>query len=435
MNIKEIAKNHEGFLGNEFEVYFTPGRVNLIGEHIDYEGGRVFPIAINLGTYAFVSKREDHEFHFLSANFLDIGEKTIKYKNSKNSRSQKNLKNRDEQKNIKFSTFIENEDFNRQYSNPSKTNVDLNFDVDDNWVNYPKGVIKYFLDANANFPTGLNILIFGNLPKSSGLSSSASLEVLIATVLMHEYSLNVDLVELALISKFVENRYMNMNCGIMDQFAVAMGKENKAIYLDTLSLNYDYIPMDTGDYTFVISNTNKPRNLVESKYNERVDECNIAKSNLYNNSLKTDLLCNLDIDNFIQYKHVFDTAIIANRVEHIIKENERTKRAVLAFKNNDMILFGQLMNESHDSLRDLFEVSCKELDTLVDSFRFYGAIGARMTGAGFGGCTISLVKTDQLEEIIEKVQIDYLKKIGIKASFYPVKASDGTRKLKGAELL
>ncbi len=424
MNLKEIAKKHEAFLGSDFQVYFTPGRVNLIGEHIDYEGGRVFPIAINLGTYAFVSKREDREFHFLSANFLEFGEKIIKYQNQQASKKYE-----------KFSKFMLDENFNRMYTSSSKLNLDLNFEVKDNWVNYPKGVIKYFIEAGVNMDSGLNILIFGNLPKSSGLSSSASLEVLIGTVLKHQYSISVDHKEIALISQFVENRYMNMNCGIMDQFAVAMGKEDKAIYLDTSTLNYDYVPLNTGDYVFVISNTNKPRNLVESKYNERVEECNIAKMNLNKKSLKVDLLCDLSSSDFLAYKDAFESPTIANRVEHIIKENERTKEAVHAFRNSDMKLFGKLMNESHDSLRDLYEVSCKELNTLVDSFRRYGAIGARMTGAGFGGCTISLVKTSQLDDIIKKVSVDYLDAIGFEATFYPVKASDGTKKLKGADLL
>ena len=434
MNLKNIAKKYKAFLGSEFEIYFTPGRVNLIGEHIDYEGGRVFPIAINLGTYAFVSKRKDQEFHFLSSNFLASGIKSIKYKNEK-LMFEKNGSEQFNDKATKYSSFLENKDFDREYHNATKSNLDLKFDSNDGWVNYPKGVIKYFLQSGAYFPTGLNILIFGNLPKAAGLSSSASLEVLIGTVLEHEYSLSVDHKEIAIISRYVENRYMNMNCGIMDQFAVAMGKENSAIYLDTKTLDYDYIPMNTGDYTFIISNTNKPRSLLESKYNDRVKECAIAKENLYKKSVITDFLCNLTIEDFTNNKDAFESVIITNRVKHIVYENERTKLAVSAFKNNDMPLFGKLMNESHDSLRDLFEVSCIELNTLVDSYRFHGAIGARMTGAGFGGCTISLVKTNQLDDIISKVEKDYFERIGFKASFYPVKASNGTRKLKGDELL
>ena len=470
MNLYEIAKKHKAFLGSEFQLYFTPGRVNLIGEHVDYEGGEVFPIAINFGTYAFVSKREDNEFHFLSANFLEVGTKIVKFNNSKKSYSLRNSKikqddhlndelstdkvsnifdvdknstfssfiydaNRNSEEKLDYSLFLENSNFDRKYNSESNIDFDLKFKASDEWVNFPKGVIKYFLQAGVSISSGLNILIYGNLPKSSGLSSSASLEVLIGFLLKSEYAINTDLLQIAKISKYVENRYMNVSCGIMDQFAVAMSKKNTAIYLNTSTLIYDYIPLTMGDYSFLIANTNKSRTLADSKYNERVAQCNMAKIIINKNVKKLDLLCELSFEEFLLKKHIFNDHIIANRVEHIVTENDRTKQAILAFKSDNMLMFGDLMNKSHDSLRDLYEVSCLELDTLVDSFRKHGAIGSRMTGAGFGGCTISLVKTDQLENIIANVGKDYLDVIGYNASFYPVKASDGARKIESEEIL
>ena len=441
MNLRNIAKKHEAFLGNEYQVYFTPGRVNLIGEHIDYEGGRVFPIAINLGTYAFVSKRQDSEFHFLSDNYMEFGTKIIKYNNLRSSIRKTNIisseksEKQENRKSSHFSSFLEDENFDREYNSPSNSIYDLNFYNADGWVNFPKGIIKYFLQAGADIPSGLNILIYGNLPKASGLSSSASLEVLISLVLKYEYSINTDLSEIANICKYVENKYMNVNCGIMDQFAVAMSKENHALYLDTSSLVYDYIPLYTGDYSFIITNTNKSRSLADSKYNERVEQCNIAKILINKNIKKLDYICDLSPEDFYDNLSIFNDKIIANRVEHIITENDRTKQAVLALKQKDMIKFGDLMNKSHDSLRYLYEVSCNELDTLVNSFRRHGAIGSRMTGAGFGGCTISLVKTSHIDEIITKVKADYLKEIGYNASFYPVKACDGAKKLESEDIL
>ncbi len=462
MNYLKIAKKHEAFLGTDFEVYFTPGRVNLIGEHIDYQGGKVFPIAIDLGTYAFVSKRDDFEFHFLSDNFLTFGEMQIGFKNfsktinGSNKRDEfdsnnKILKNRNilqnrnilkdreklvnSYKNDNFVSKMQSIIFNRENNLGTMYNLDLNFKSEDQWVNFPKGMIDYFLKSGNSFPHGLNILIYGNLPKASGLSSSASLEVLIGLVLKHEFSIKTDLFEIALIAKYVENRYIGVNCGIMDQFAVAMGKENNAIYLDTSSLEYVYIPLNMGEYSFLITNTNKSRSLVDSIYNERVNECNNALSIINKNIKKIDFICDLSVDEFESNRHIFSDEISLKRVGHIVGENRRTLAAVDALKSGNMQYFGQLMNESHDSLQYLYEVSCLELDTLVDSFRKHGAIGSRMTGAGFGGCTISLVKTDQLDTIISKVKEDYFKIIGYHASFYAVKASDGAKKIESEELL
>ena len=432
MDFKKITKKHKAFLGSEFQIYFTPGRVNLIGEHVDYQGGRVFPVAINFGTYAFVSKREDSEIHFISDNFLGFGEKTVRIDNITSSlmTNEKYISMRK-----LFSSRNNRLDFHGKNAKYYNTSSDLDFKHKDKWVNFPKGMIKYFLESGIEFSHGLNILIYGDLPKASGLSSSASLEVLIGLILKEEYSVNTDMLEIAQIARYVENSYINVNCGIMDQFSVAMGKKDHAMYLDTSSLHCDYIPLKLGEYSLLITNTNKSRSLAGSKYNERTTECSIALDIINRKIKKTDFITGLNSDEFLHNKELFHDENIANRVEHIVFENERTIHAVEALKASDMISFGKLMNESHDSLRDLYEVSCKELDVLVKSFRKHGAIGSRMTGAGFGGCTISLVKTTQISDIISKVKHDYFNEIGYHASFYPVKVSDGAKKLESGDLL
>ena len=432
MDLKTVVKKHKEFLGENIEIYFAPGRVNLIGEHIDYQGGRVFPIAINLGTYAFVSKRKDFEFHFISENFEEFGEKVVKI-NKKSG----GLKNDEKHKDVSklFSSSNNRFEFEDILDDFVKNSHDLSFDEKDEWVNFPKGMISYFQERGFDFPHGLNILIYGNLPKASGLSSSASLEVLIGLVIKEAFSINTDLFNIALISQYVENRYIGVNCGIMDQFSVAMGKENHAIYLDTSSLEYDYVPLELGEYSLIIANTNKSRALADSKYNERTNECSIGLEIINKKLKKVDFITGITSTDFLLNKQIFSNQIISNRVEHIVFENERTKRAVSALQDLDMVLFGTLMNESHDSLQYLYEVSCHELDTLVKSFRKHGAIGSRMTGAGFGGCTISLVKTAEVDDIILKVKEDYFNEIGYHASFYPVKACDGAKKLESEDLL
>jgi len=393
MKILDIIKPNKDFLGSiETNNYFCPGRVNLIGEHIDYHGGGVFPTAINLGTYAFVTKREDNEFHFLSENFRVYGSK--------------------------------------------KTDLtDLSYKKEDNWSNYVKGMIKKFIDLGHQINHGLNILIYGNLPNGAGLSSSASLEVLIGTVLKEEFNLDIKMIDIVKTAKDVENDYIGVNCGIMDQFAVGMSKENKAIYLNTNTLDYKLVPLELGDYTLVITNTNKKRSLSESKYNERRIECDLGIDILKKNKIEFNFLCDLNIDDFKSFENIFEDQIIKNRVKHAIFENDRTINAVKSLIKGDFVEFGNLMNKSHDSLRDLYEVSCKELDVLVESFRTHGATGSRMTGAGFGGCTINLVKTNIVEEVIENVKKDYLESIGHEASFYLVNTSDGARIMKGDEIL
>ena len=391
MNLTKVINENAIFINGEYKVYFSPGRVNLIGEHIDYLGGNVFPAAISLGTYAIVSRRDDYEFHFLSHNFKNVGEKVVKLDN-------------------------------------------LDYDDERSWVNYPSGMIQAFINLGMKIDHGLNILIYGTLPNSSGLSSSASLEVLIGTVMKDEYKFNINSIDIVKTSQSVENHYIGVNCGIMDQFAVGMSKEDKAIYLNTETLEHKFVPLILGDYTLVIANTNKSRALADSKYNERRSECDDGLASIKESGIHIDNLCQLTPREFDELGNIFASKTIKNRVEHAVNENDRTKNAVVALETGNLQLFGELMNYSHDSLKELYEVSCLELDTLVDSFRKYGSIGSRMTGAGFGGCTISLVPTKNVEDIVEKVSKDYFEKIGYKADFYLCKTSDGARVLREEDI-
>lgn len=387
MKEQSVAKFHELF-GDEGDIrcYFSPGRVNLIGEHTDYNGGHVFPCALTIGTYAVISKRNDNKVLFHSLNFDSLG--TI------------------------------------------EINIDnLVYDKKDNWTNYPKGVIKTFKDHNFDISHGFNILIYGNIPNGSGLSSSASLEVLIGTILNTEFNLNVDMIDIVKMSQEAENKFIGVNCGIMDQFAVGMGKENCAILLDCNTLNYSYSKLNMDGYKIVIGNTNKKRGLADSKYNERRSECEDALKEIQSvKNVKS--LGELTIEEFEEVKSVISSPIKAKRAKHAVYENARTLKAVKALENNDLASFGKLMNESHVSLRDDYEVTGTELDTLVAlAWEADGVIGSRMTGAGFGGCTVSIVEESKVDNFISSITPKYEEKIGYKPDFYVVSISDGTRKI------
>lgn len=366
----------------EIKAYFAPGRVNLIGEHTDYNGGHVFPCALTIGTYGVARKREDKSLRFYSMNFERLGviESSIE-----------NLQNKKE----------------------------------DNWTNYPKGVIWAMEKKGYNIDTGMDILISGNIPNGSGLSSSASLEVLTGFILKDLFNLDVDLKELALIGQYSENNFNGVNCGIMDQFAIAMGKEENAIFLDTSDLSYEYAPVQLSDAKIVILNTNKKRGLGDSKYNERRQECEEALEEL-KAVIDIKSLGELTEEQFEANKGAIKSEIRQKRAKHAVYENQRTIKAVEALKNHDIELFGRLMTASHDSLRDDYEVTGKELDTIVaEALKQPGVIGARMTGAGFGGCGVSIVKNDAIDAFIENVGKAYEEKIGYKAGFYVVQAGGG----------
>ena len=382
-----LAKFKEIF-GDEgdIRVYFAPGRVNLIGEHTDYNGGHVFPCALTIGTYMAARKRTDRKLCFYSMNFDELG-------------------------------VIE-------------SSLDaFTPDPDGLWTNYPMGVMWAFEGRGMKLETGLDIALFGNIPNGSGLSSSASLEVVTGYMLKDLYGFDVTNQDLALIGQFSENKYNKVNCGIMDQFAIAMGKKENAIFLDTATLEYEYAPIHLENAKIVIACSNKKRGLGDSKYNERRSECETALAELQQ-VVKIKTLGDLDEETFEKFKAIIKSDVRRKRAKHAVYENQRTIRAVEALKNNDVKLFGELMNASHVSLRDDYEVTGIELDTLVEeAWKVDGVIGSRMTGAGFGGCTVSIVKDEAIDTFIEQVGKSYKEKIGYAADFYVVEIGDGPQTL------
>lgn len=362
--------------------YFAPGRVNMIGEHTDYNAGHVFPCALTIGTYAAARKREDKKLRFYSMNFEQLGviESTIEQ---------------------------------------------LKPEPEANWTNYPKGVMWAFGEKGYHITSGMDIVLYGNIPNGSGLSSSASIEVLTGFILKDLFGFEVSNTELALIGQFAENQFNGVNCGIMDQFAIAMGKEGHAIFLDTADLSFEYAPILLQDAKIVIACSNKKRGLGDSKYNERRSECEAALAQLQN-VIGIQGLGDLTEEQFETYKSAITDEVKVKRAKHAVYENRRTVRAVEALKQNDIALFGQLMNESHVSLRDDYEVTGIELDTLVEeAWKVDGVIGSRMTGAGFGGCTVSIVKEEAVARFQEQVGQAYLEKIGYAADFYVVEIGGG----------
>lgn len=364
------------------KVYFAPGRVNLIGEYTDFNGGHVFPCALTIGTYGVARKREDKKLRFFSMNFEYLG--------------------------VIESSLDE--------SQPDKSA---------RWTNYPKGVMWAFGERGMKVDCGMDLLLFGTIPNGSGLSSSASVEVLTGYILRDLYGFDVSNQDLALIGQFSENQFNGVNCGIMDQFAIAMGKQNHAIFLDTSDLSFDYAPFKLEGAKVIIACSNKKRGLGDSKYNERRAECERALKELQSVvDIKT--LGDLTEEEFEANKSAIQEEVCMRRAKHAVYENQRTIKAVDALKTNDLETFGKLMNESHISLAKDFEVTGKELDTLVEeAWKQEGVIGSRMTGAGFGGCTVSIVRNENVDAFIENVGEVYRKKIGIVASFYVVDIGDG----------
>ena len=366
--------------------FFAPGRVNLIGEHTDYNGGNVFPCAIDKGTYGLVKKRNARKFRMYSENFADLGV-------------------------MEF------------------TLDELTNDKKHDWANYPKGVIKMFLEAGQKIDSGFDILFSGNIPNGAGLSSSASIEMLTAIVLKDLFHLSIDPVEMAQLGKKTENLFIGVNSGIMDQFAVAMGKKDHAILLDCNTLKYAYVPVVLKDEVIVIANTNKRRGLADSKYNERRAECDEALAELQT-KLPIKALGELSIEQFEANKDLIKSPVRQKRAKHAVYENQRTLKAQKELSAGNLAEFGKLMNQSHISLRDDYEVTGVELDTLVAlAWEQPGVVGSRMTGAGFGGCTVSIVKKDKVDDFIKNVGEAYKNKIGYAADFYIASVSDGAKKL------
>lgn len=377
-----------GRIGEGARVFFTPGRVNLIGEYTDFNGGHVFPASLSVGTWAVARLRKDGVYHFQSTNF----------------------------------------------DTTAQTAVDsIVYKKEDDWANYPKGVLVELLelagDEEARY-TGADIMFHGNIPSGAGLSSSASIEVLTGLALSELAGCQVDKVELAKLSQRAENKFVGVNCGIMDQFAVAMGKAGHAIMLKCDTLEYQYAPVELDGYTIVITNTNKRRGLADSKYNERRAECESGLAVLQQSMPEIKTLGDVSYDNWQLYKDTIKEEVVQKRVDHVICENTRVLRAAEALKNHDVALFGKLMKQSHESLRDLFEVTGTELDVMYEeACKVDGCIGTRMTGAGFGGCNVSVVKNEAVARFQEEVAKHYEERTGLVPEFYLCDIGDGAKEI------
>ena len=386
--ISELKKQFLDLFGGSDEgirVFSSPGRVNLIGEHTDYNGGYVFPAALTMATTIIARPRQDSIVRMAATDLDGI--------------------------------------------------VEGNLDTIDNykdlsWGNYQFGVFDELRKAGYNI-CGADMLYHDTTPHGGGLSSSAAIEISAAIAMAAlGGATDIDNIEMAKISQLAEHNYIGVNCGIMDQFASAMGKKNHLIFLDCKTLDYQLVPIQLDGYKLVISNTNKKRSLAASKYNERRSECEKGLEILKSAMPEKTCLGEITADEFEQHKALITDEIVLNRVTHVISEDNRVLKAIDALKNGNLVEFGQLMNASHVSLRDLYEVSCEELDTLVDSaLSVDGVLGSRMTGAGFGGCTVSLVKDESVDTFIEKVGKEYLDKIGYAASFYITEIGDGGREI------
>lgn len=387
---KEMEELREVFtqqFGNErMGEYFAPGRINLIGEHTDYNGGNVFPAAITLGTYGVAAKRKDDKVRLYSENFLEKGI-------------------------IEFSLN------------------DLSYDKSHDWANYPKGILRYLKEAGHTIDTGFEVVFYGNIPNGAGLSSSASIELLTGVILEDLFDLTLERLDLVKAGKKVENEFIGVNSGIMDQFAIGMGQKDHALLLDTNTLKYEVIPAAFGEYVVAIMNTNKRRELADSKYNERRSECEEALARLQT-TLTIQALGELDEATFYENTKTIEDDILIKRAKHAVTENQRTLKAKAALEAGDLTTFGLLLNASHESLKEDYEVTGVELDTLVAAAQKHPSVlGARMTGAGFGGCAIALVKADDWTDFVEKVSAEYLEKIGYATDIYQASIDDGARKL------
>lgn len=384
----EIFSQHGG---GEVRAFFSPGRINLIGEHTDYNGGHVFPCAITYGTYGIVRKRNDNLVRLYSLNFPKRGI-------------------------IEFT--LNNLEYQKQH----------------HWANYPKGMIHFIQEAGWKLSAGVEVLIYGNIPNGAGLSSSASLEMLMGVIVDELFAFNIDRIDLVKIGKKVENEFIGVNSGIMDQFAVGMGKKNSGILLDCNTLTYEYAPLNLTQHQIIIMNTNKRRELADSKYNERRGECESALAFLQK-ELDIQSLGDLTEEEFEKHKHLIPEDVLQRRAKHAVYENQRTLKALQELRSGNLEKFGLLMNDSHHSLRDDYEVTGVELDTLVvAAWQHKGTLGARMTGAGFGGCAIALVESSQTESFIEEVGKKYKDTIGYEAEFYVASIGEGTTELEKMEV-
>jgi len=388
-NLQELTQQFESKYGasaTEIAIFHAPGRVNLIGEHTDYNGGYVFPAALTFGTTLLIRKREDKQLGLASTNFALSKHFSIE---------------------------------------------EVSYDETDDWMNYPKGIVNELHQRGVVFSSGYDLLFHGEIPNGSGLSSSASIEVVTAYALMSLEGLETNKVDIALMSQKSENEFNGVQCGIMDQFAVANGKKDHAILLMCDTLEYELVPFQSENYKIVIGNTNKRRGLVDSKYNERRSQCEQAVQELRGAYPELELLGQINSEQFHAAKHLITDEIVRNRAEHVVEEIDRVLQSNEALRSNDLQKFGELMNASHNSLRDLYEVTGLELDAMVDAARqVEGVLGSRMTGAGFGGCTVSLVHEDHVEQFKEQVGKQYTAATGLTADFYVCSIGNGVERLQ-----
>lgn len=384
MNINDLKEKFESvFKEKPDRVFFSPGRVNLIGEHIDYNGGHVFPCAISLGTYGLVSMRTDDQVACYSLNFEADGVRT-------------------------FSTKA------------------IHYQADQTWLNYISGTVHLMQEQAGRAVRGFNLLIQGDIPNGAGLSSSASLELLVAYIANQTSQLGLSRLDLIKVGQAVENQFIGVNTGIMDQFAVAMGQENEALFLDVNTLEFDRVPADFGEYALLIMNTNKRRELADSKYNQRRAECEEALARLQK-TLDIKHLGDLDVETFEANRHLIADPILEARAKHAVYENQRTLQARAALMDHDIEQFANLLNQSHQSLKEDYQVTGIELDTLVQAAWDHAAVlGARMTGAGMGGCAIALVQKEYLDQVQTEIAQAYQQKIGYAPSFYLAEVGSGT---------
>jgi galactokinase len=386
MDIKSFTDKFLEKYGNKDNkpaLFFSPGRVNLIGEHTDYNGGFVFPCALNYGTYLAVRKTSGNSLKFSTLNFNEDAVAEI----------------------------------NGLFTKKGKT-----------WINYPLGVINEFLKKNIKV-SGMELLYFGDVPNGAGLSSSASIEMVTAVAVNDLFGTGIDTLEMVKMSQRAENQFVGMNCGIMDQFAVGFGKKDNAIFLNCDNLSYENVPFVLNGYSLIITNTNKRRGLTDSKYNERRSECEKAVE-LLQKYKPIRNLSELNTDEIPVLEKYISDPIVRKRAKHVISENGRVKEAVEVLKKNNIVRFGELMNQSHDSLKDDYEVTGNELDALVyEGRKLNGVIGTRMTGAGFGGCTVSIVEKESTPQFIKQLGEAYTKKTGLVADFYLPEVGDGAKRL------
>lgn len=386
--IEELKKEFYKQYNQKSELaFFAPGRINLIGEHIDYSGGHVFPCAITFGTYAVVRKREDRKVRMYSTNFADLG------------------------------VF----EFDLDH---------LVYDEKDDWTNYVKGVLAVMQENHGKLTHGFDIAYEGNIPNGAGLSSSASIEVVTTVAADHINDLELSKMDIVEIALKTENDFVGVQSGIMDQFAVTMGKKDTAILIDTKTNDFEYAPLDLKENVIVIMNTNKRRGLTDSAYNERREQSDKALE-ILNTVKEKEFLCEHDLETLENNRDLFEDELVYKRARHAISENERTLKAAEVLKEDDLESFGQLMDESHASLRDDYDVTGKELDTIVwAAQKQEGVRGARVTGAGFGGCALAIVEETKVDSFIDAVGKEYKEVIGYAADFYIATAGKGAGEIK-----